>query len=159
MAFPNSSEIQTAAATSGADPIVLYAFAAMHGRLPNPTNGELAQFEAQVSGSGVWGAQTPDVYKYGYIEAFGGFPPQGYYFVNWLKTNAYMDASGNLMSAYPFAGEGYPPGNQATDAMPASPTTPAPAPGLLSGLQLDGKTILIGAAVLGAGWYAFGRHR
>lgn len=171
MAFPNPTEIQTAASTLGLDPIEVYAYAAMHGAIPTG-NGDIQGFEAQVQNSSPWwtaSGSTPMALRYAYIQSHGGLPPTAQLFVNWAQQAGYEDQSGALTGSYPFPGEGYPPGNQPTNPMPstgsstsgsASGSAPAaPSGGILSGLNLSGKTIAIGAGVLGVGWYLFGRHR
>lgn len=147
MSYPNNAEIQTAASTLGIDPIVAFAYSAMHGRVP-ASSADLAPFETSVQNL-VFPYQIDPVYGYGYVQANGALPVANT-FLNWLTVNGYRDATtGQLSGHVPFAGEGYPPGNQPTDPMPttasASTTPPSSGPNF-SGL-LKNPLVLAGGGL------------
>ncbi len=164
MAYPNSTEVSAAASTAGVDPLVEFAYAAIHGRtVTDPAT--VQAFETQVQGMAAAGYRPQwTTLLYGYIQSHGT-TPSGVWdtgFIQWAIAQGYLTPPGPGSASpadtgnVPFAGEGYPPGNAPVDA--TAPTTPTTTPTPPNGLDLSGllkNPLVLGGAAL-AGAYAFG---
>lgn len=136
MAFPNHTEIEATANQLDFDPIAVFAYAALHGRLPTDRS-ELLSLQTTVQNSGFFGNfGEPISVRYGYIQANGAILPSSSWPVyrDWAVQHGYLhqSASGQHFptGAVPTPGLGYPPGGAAINppagaGEPAAPVVPA----------------------------------
>src|SRR5579885_2230825 len=116
MAYPNNTEISNAAQKAGIDPIVEYAYAAVHGRTTTDP-ATVQAFETQVQNIAAAGFRPEwTTLLYGYIQSHGSIPSSIWsnLFITWAVQQGYLappTRGGNpeATGAVPFAGEGYPP--------------------------------------------------
>jgi len=163
MSYPSGDQVYASAQQLGIDPIVAFAYAAVHGVVPTG-NSQLLTLQNQVQqmvnylGSKFANCLSPQTLIYGYIQANLNVP-SAYVFWQYALTQGWVYPQGGCSGIVPQPGQGYFAATGAPQQAGQPTTNPTPPPvDFLTSLSQHPLVLAGGVLIGGVAIYALAKR-